>query len=370
LKKLLFVTGTRADFGKLEPLASAAVKNGYSVTFFVTGMHMIERYGLTKEEVHRNKIFDVVEFINQRSGDPLDIILSKTIIGFSDFVKEFKPDLVLVHGDRIEALASCIVCSTNYIRCIHIEGGEVSGTIDEQFRHCNTKLASDHLVSSSSARERILRLGENENAVHVIGSPELDIHSQDSGVSMNQVRERYSIRAEDYGICIFHPVTSELDTIGLQAKKLFGCLKTSNQYFVVILPNNDPGSSHILKEIEELSKDQFRVLPSIRFNYFSELMKNASIIVGNSSMGVREAPFLGIPSINIGSRQLNRSTASSIQHINGNNLSMLNEILENFWGKSYPRSEQFGDGGSCDAFIKILESGKLWKKPPQKYFVD
>ena len=370
MKKLLFVTGTRADFGKLEPLASAAVKNGYSVTFFVTGMHMTERYGLTKEEVHRSKIFDVVEFINQRSGDPLDIILSKTIVGFSDFVKEFKPDLVLVHGDRIEALASCIVCSTNYIRCVHIEGGEVSGTIDEQFRHCNTKLASDHLVSSNSAKKRILRLGENENSVHVIGSPELDIHFQDSGVSLNQVRKRYSIREKDYGICIFHPVTSEVETIGLQARKLFECFKTSDHYFVVILPNNDPGSDDILKEIEALPKDQFRVLPSVRFNYFSELMKNASLIVGNSSMGVREAPFLGIPSINIGSRQLNRSTAPSIQHINANDSAKINEVIEKKWGVTYPRSNQFGNGGACEAFIKILESGKLWKKPPQKYFAD
>ncbi len=370
MKKLLFVTGTRADYGKLEPLASAAIKSGFSVTFFVTGMHMMERYGLTKEEVHRSKVFDVVEFINQRTDDPLDIILSKTIIGFSDFVKEFQPDLVLVHGDRIESLASCIVCTTNYIRCVHIEGGEVSGTIDEQFRHCNTKLASDHLVSSSRAKARILRLGENQNSVHVIGSPELDIHARDSGVSMNQVRKRYSIREEDYGICIFHPVTSEVDTINLQAIKLFECLRTSGRYFVVILPNNDPGSEGILKEIKELPKDQFRVLPSIRFLYFSELMKNASIVVGNSSVGVREAPFLGIPSLNIGSRQSNRSVASSIHNVNSNDSDKINEILDKSWGVLHPRSSQFGNGEACEAFIKILESGKFWETPPQKYFAD
>lgn len=370
MKKLLFVTGTRADYGKLEPLASAAVRNGYSVTFFVTGMHMIERYGLTKEEVHRSEIFDVVEFINQRSGDPLDIILSKTIIGFSDFVIEFKPDLVLVHGDRIEALASCIVCSTNYIRCIHIEGGEVSGTIDEQFRHCNTKLASDHLVSSITAKDRVLRLGENPNSVYVIGSPELDIHARDSGVSMNQVRKRYSIPEVEYGICIFHPVTSEVETIGSQAKKFFGCLKNSGRYFVIILPNNDPGSDDIIKEIHELTKDQFRVLPSIRFLYFSELMKNSSLIVGNSSMGIREAPFLGIPSINIGSRQSNRSSSESIHNASAEATEKINLLIEKLWGALHPRSNQFGIGEACNEFIKILDSGKLWRKPPQKYFAD
>ena len=113
-KKLLFVTGTRADFGKLEPLASEAFKNGFAVTFFVTGMHMLNNYGLTKEEVKKYKNFDLFEFLNQREGDNQDIILSKTIIGFSDYLNEINPDMVVIHGDRVEAIACAIVCTTNY----------------------------------------------------------------------------------------------------------------------------------------------------------------------------------------------------------------------------------------------------------------
>jgi UDP-N-acetylglucosamine 2-epimerase (hydrolysing) len=148
-RSLLFVTGTRADFGKLEPLATAARDAGHRVAFWVTGMHMLDRYGLTKIEVHRVPGVTVHEFLNQREGDPQDIVLAKTVLGFSDFLSQHRPDLVVFHGDRVEALACALVAATNYVRSVHIEGGEVSGTIDELFRHCNTKLAT---ITSSRPR--------------------------------------------------------------------------------------------------------------------------------------------------------------------------------------------------------------------------
>ena len=187
-RRLLFVTGTRADYGKLEPLAVAARADGHAVTFFVTGMHMMARYGLTKEEVHAAGRFDVVEFANQRHGDPQDVVLAKTVVGFSDHIQEARPDLVVIHGDRVEALACSLVCAMGYVRCAHVEGGEVSGTIDEMFRHCNSKLAWTHLVSSPEAARRVRRLGEDAGAIHVIGSPELDLHARPSGVTLDAVR--------------------------------------------------------------------------------------------------------------------------------------------------------------------------------------
>jgi UDP-N-acetylglucosamine 2-epimerase (hydrolysing) len=369
-KQLLFVTGTRADYGKLEPLALAALNAGHGVTFFVTGMHMSQRYGLTKLEVHAQARFEVVEFTNQREGDPQDIILAKTVIGFSDFLQEDRPDLVIIHGDRIEALACSLVCATNYVRCAHVEGGEVSGTIDELFRHCNTKLASVHLVSSDEAAARVSRLGEPSDAIHVIGSPELDIHGQPSGVTIDEVRTRYDIDGRDYGICVFHPVTSEGDTIAAQAEALFGALEDSGRYFVVILPNNDPGSDAILRVISRLPAERFRVLPSMRFAFFSELMRNASAIVGNSSMGVREAPFLGVPSLDIGTRQANRNEAESLSHARADDREEILRFLRERWGKRYPRSQSFGSGNAARRFVDLLESHTFWNRPLQKYFVE
>jgi len=370
-KSILFVTGTRADYGKLEPLAIEAANAGFPVTFFVTGMHMMEKYGLTKTEIHRNShLFDIVEYINQRDGDPQDIVAAKTIVGFSDFLKEMRPDLVVIHGDRVEALACALVSAMNYILCAHIEGGEVSGTIDEVFRHCNTKLSSIHLVSSKAAHDRVLRLGETASAVEIIGSPELDIHAKPSGVSLAEVRDRYEIASDDYGICILHPVTSEADTMREQARSVLSALEESGKYFVLIMPNNDPGSKDIMEEIRKLPESRFRVLPSMRFHYFSELLRNAKVMLGNSSAGVREAPYLGVPSMTLGTRQQNRASAESVFTTCCFDRDAITAFVANEWGKRYPRDDSFGEGLASEKFRELLLSPSFWDRPRQKYFAE
>ena len=365
-KKLLFVTGTRADFGKLEPLAKAAQLAGFEITFFITGMHMMQRYGETRLEVKRFAGAEFIEFVNQREGDALDFILAKTILGFSDFVHERRPDLVVIHGDRVEAMAASIVCAMRYIRSAHIEGGEVSGTIDESIRHCNTKLCATHFVSSEDAKARVLSLGEAPERVFNIGSPELDTHAQPSGVSIEEVKARYAIPFDDYGIVIFHPVTSEVDSMGAQAASLFGCLVQSGKHFVVIAPNNDPGTDDIFAVIEALPKDRFRLIPSMRFNYFSELMKNAAVMVGNSSAGVREAPFLGLPSLDVGSRQNNRAQADSIFGCSAFDQEKIQLFLTNQWHHRFKVDASFGNGMASDQFVQVLKVDKYWEISIQK----
>lgn len=367
-KSILFVTGTRADFGKLEPLAAATRDAGFDVSFFVTGMHTLDRYGMTKLEVQRMAGVAVHEFLNQRMGDPQDMVLAKTVMGFSDFVAEHQPDLIVVHGDRIEALACALVAATNYIRSAHIEGGEVSGTIDEVFRHCNTKLAAHHFVSSEDAARRVMALGEPREAIHVIGSPELDFHSTPSGVSMDDVRARYDVPSGDFGICVFHPVTSEAATMGQQARDLFGALDASGRNFVLIAPNNDPGSDEIFTAIDALPRDRFRVIPSMRFAHFSELMKNAALMVGNSSAGVREAPFLGTPSLDIGTRQSNRAQAPSLFTAQASDTATIAGFLNDEWGKTYPRHTAFGSGSAAQRFVGILKDDGFWSASMQKRF--
>ena len=370
LRSLLFLTGTRADFGKLEPLAVAAVAAGFDVTFFVTGMHMLDRYGLTKLEVHKMTGVAVHEFLNQRVGDAQDSVLAKTILGFSDYVAEHRPDLVIVHGDRVEALAGALVAATNYIRSAHIEGGEVSGTIDEMFRHCNTKLATSHFVASEAAKARVMALGEPPETIHAIGSPELDVHGQPSGVTLAEVKARYAIPFDDYGIVVFHPVVSEIDTIHDQTQALFDSLQQSGRHFVLINPNNDPGSDAIFAVLDQLPVDRFRRLPSMRFAYFSELMRHAAVMVGNSSAGVREAPFLGIASLDIGTRQTNRAHAPSLQACSAFDHAAIARFLHEEWGKTHPRHLEFGQGRAADRFVAVLRDEGFWAQPLQKAFRD
>ncbi len=367
-KRLLFVTGTRADYGKLEPLAKAAQDAGFHISFFITGMHMMKRYGETRLEVRRFAGAECFEFVNQREGDALDFILSKTILGFSDFVHEHRPDLVVIHGDRVEALAASIVCAMRYIRSAHVEGGEVSGTIDESIRHCNTKLCATHFVSSDAARGRVLALGESDDRVFNIGSPELDTHARPSGVSLEEVKARYAIPFDDYGIAVFHPVTSEAETMGAQATSLFGALEASGKNFVVIAPNNDPGTEDIFAVLKQLPAERFRLIPSMRFNYFSELMKNAAVMVGNSSAGVREAPFLGLPSLDVGTRQTNRAQSASIRFCTAADTLAIASFLADCWGQRLPMDVAFGGGDAAQRFAIILQKSAFWAHPAQKVF--
>ncbi len=369
-RTLLFLTGTRADFGKLEPLAAAARDAGHRVTFFVTGMHLMDRYGLTRNEVRRMPGVEVNEFVNQQEGDPQDLILARTVSGFSGFATAARPDLIILHGDRIEALAGALVAATNYIRSAHVEGGEVSGTIDEVFRHCNTKLCTHHFVSSEAAARRVMALGEPAETIHAIGSPELDFHARPSGVTLDEVRDRYAIPFADYGIATFHPVTSEQDSIGAQAADLFGALEASGRNFIAIAPNNDPGSAAIFAVLDRLPRDRFRLLPSMRFAHFSELMKHAACMVGNSSAGVREAPFLGLPSLDIGTRQSNRSDAPSVTACEAVDRAAILGFIDRHWGRRVEAHDGFGQGSAAERFVATLARPEFWTLSLQKAFRD
>lgn len=369
-KKLLFITGTRADFSKLSTLISAVDSSKYEKLIFTTGMHMLEKYGLTKLEVQKISDAEHVDFVNQRPEDTLDTILTKTITGLSDYIVEAKPDIVIFHGDRIESLAAALACSTNYVTSIHVEGGELSGTIDEVFRHAITKLSDFHLVCCDEAEERIIQLGENPRRIFNIGSPELDFHSKDSGVLIDEVKDYYEIPYINYGICIFHPITTEYNTIKSQAENFFNQVIETDKNFVVIEPNNDMGCNEIRNVISNLPKERFRILPSMRFNYFSELMKNCKIFIGNSSVGVREAPFMGLASVNVGTRQDRRSNHKSITNLPEINESNLTNIIIREWGKRYESCKKFWAGGSANAFKEFIKNQNLDKQIKQKRFYD
>ncbi len=136
----------------------------FELYLFVTGMHMLSRYGSTWREIEKDGFKNVYHFINQSKNTPMDLALSNTIGGLSNYISEIEPDLIVVHGDRLEALAGAIVGAFNNIRVAHIEGGEISGTIDESIRHAVTKFAHLHLVSNEESKKRIIQLGEKNRS--------------------------------------------------------------------------------------------------------------------------------------------------------------------------------------------------------------
>src|SRR5579872_4676826 len=177
-KNILFVTGTRADFGKLKALIGrvAAEKEQFDYRIFATGMHMLSRYGSTVEEVAAN-FQNIYPYLNQDpfGGSGMDLALANTIQGLGHYVREFPTDLIVVHGDRIEALAGAIVGALQNTLVAHVEGGEVSGTVDELLRHAISKLSHLHFVANEEASDRLVQMGEQPGAVFAIGSPDIDV---------------------------------------------------------------------------------------------------------------------------------------------------------------------------------------------------
>lgn len=370
-KKIVFLTSTRADFGKLKPLIDKTGKSDlFECHIFITGMHMLSKYGSTILEVKRHNYKNIYPFNNQSDITDIDVVLSNTIIGFSNYIKELNPDLIIVHGDRVEALAAAIVGALNNILVAHIEGGEISGTIDEVIRHAITKLSHLHFVANDNAKKRVVQLGEKEDTVFVIGSPDIDIMSSRNLPDLKSIKEHYQITFKNYAIFCYHPVTTELEKLKEYIKIAISSLLKSNKKYIVIYPNNDPGSNIILEEIISLKENKnLRIFPSIRFESYLTLLKNAEFIIGNSSAGIREAGFYAVPAINIGNRQYHRSKNKEIITVEHDEKEII-KAINNIKNKKITKTEEFGDGKSAERFFKLLKLPKIWQVSRQKYFVD
>lgn len=372
MKKIVFVTGTRADFGKLKSLIDISSKSlSFEVFIFCTGMHLQSKYGYTVDEIKKGGYGNIFEFINFSNESSMDTTLAKTIIGFSDYIKNIKPDMIIVHGDRVEALAGSIVGSLNNILVSHIEGGELSGTIDDSIRHAVTKMSHIHFVSNYEAKKRVLQLGEKPESIIIIGSPDIDILKSKNLRSLEEVKKHYNLSFNEYAISIFHPVTTDSENLGEKVHLYVNALLKSEQNYIIIQPNNDLGSSLIFEELKRLNNNpKFKVFPSIRFEYFIVLLKNSDFIIGNSSCGIMEAPVFGIPTINVGNRQNNRSNNKNIIHSKGFEENELLRHIEIAKKLKLSPIDIFGTGESDKKFLTAIEEPKFWKVKVQKEFQE
>lgn len=372
MKKIVFLTGTRADFGKIKSLVEiTSLSDQFEVFIFVTGMHMSTKYGSTYDEIYKYGYKNIHLFKNQGDIDPMDIILSKTIDGLSKYIRDLKPDMIVIHGDRVETLAGAIVGVLNNVLTVHIEGGEVSGTVDELIRHAVSKMCHIHFVANEQAKRRLLQMGEENSSVFVIGSPDIDIMLSNNLPQIDFIKKHYEIPFSNYSILIFHPVVSEFESIEKQAKNLVQAILKSNVNYIIVYPNNDKGTEYIFQAYEQLKGNKkIKIYPSMRFEYFLVLLKNADFIIGNSSSGIREAPYYGIPTINIGTRQLNRSTNKKIIHCgyDTKDISAAINHARKVIGKK--KISHYGNGTSDKLFMSILNSDKIWKISKQKQFRD
>ncbi len=372
MKKIAFLTGTRADFGKIKPLLQQLEQHpDYEVFVFVTGMHLQELYGYTLIEIQRCAFTNIHTFENHTHESTMDLTLAKTIEGFSAYCKSLQPDLIVVHGDRVETLAGAIVGSLNNFLVAHIEGGELSGTIDELIRHSVSKLSHLHFVSNNEAKNRLQQMGEEPSSIFEIGSPDLDIMFSAKLPNLETVKQYYEIPFESYSIVLFHPVTTEISQMESHAQHLVAALLADTRNYVVVYPNNDMGNTHIFNAYKSLQVNpRFKLFPSLRFEYFLQLLKQADFIIGNSSAGIREAPSYGVPAINIGSRQQNRAAHPCIHHVSYQQQAIL-AAIDSVSRQATPENpSQFGEGRSAQQFMETLANPSFWQRSAQKQFRD
>lgn len=371
-KKILFLTGTRADFGKIKSLISILEQESdFEVFVFVTGMHLQKEYGYTLIEIERCNFENVHAFENHTHETTMDLTLAKTIEGLSAYSKTINPDMIIVHGDRVETLAGAIVGSLNNILVAHIEGGEISGTVDELIRHSVSKLSHIHFVSNENAANRLKQMGEINSSIHAIGSPDIDIMFSNSLPNSDVVKAYYQITFDSYAIAMFHPVTTEAKEMERYANDFVQALLDDTHNYVVVFPNNDLGTNTILEAYKKLlDHSRFRIFPSLRFEYFLTLLKNAQFIIGNSSAGIREAPYYGIPIINIGTRQKNRAVHAEIINVDYsiNSISEALKIIDNH--QVVKTKSDFGQGNSTELFLEALQNKDTWTINHQKQFRD
>ncbi|MEY4712595.1 MAG: hypothetical protein RIS88_2045 [Pseudomonadota bacterium] len=309
MRKILYVTGTRADYGLMaSTLARIAAHPALSLQVAVTGMHLSEAYGLTVREIEAAGLPIVARIptgVDERSADAMAHGIGQAVGGLTEALRLHAPDLVLLLGDRGEMLAGAIAALHRGIPIAHLHGGERSGTVDEPVRHAISKLSHWHFVATEESRDRLVRMGERPEHVWVTGAPSLDGIVADAHLARDATLQTLGLQAGSrYVLVVFHPVVQEADDAYAQTGALREALErtviASGRQVVWLDPNADAGGSGILQALEGAGVRRIRHLG--RHRYLSAL-RHADLLVGNSSSGIIEAASFGTPVVNVGSRQ-------------------------------------------------------------------
>jgi len=293
----------------------------------------------------------------------------KSVIQIAKFVEKYDPDMILSGFDIGANLAVAIVGAHMNKVVAHIEGGEVSGTIDESIRHAITKFSHLHFTTNSNATRRLIKMGENPKFIFTVGNPSLDSIKKIPKKSKKQICKIYNLDPKlPYIVLTMHTVTSEIKKIQDYMKNVIDAITELDIQAILIRGNADAGSG---KMIQITKNSKIKEHLSISFPEYINLLRYSSALVGNSSSGIMEAPFLGIPSVNIGTRQSGRLRSKSVIDVNYDKSNIKNAITravydKNFLKKIKTKQNLYGKGNTSKQIVKIIEKINLNKIPTQK----
>lgn len=368
MKKICFVTGTRADFGLLSSLMHAIKgETQFELQIVATGMHLSPEFGLTYTEIEKEglNINEKVEML--LSSDTNTGIIKSTglgMIGFADAINRLSPDLVILLGDRFETFAAATAAYLSKIPIAHLHGGEVTeGATDEALRHSITKMAFWHLTSTENYKRRVIQLGETPDRVFNVGALGIDNIKKADFFTKDELSESLGFNLDEtFAIVTYHPVTLENNTAEEQFINLLKAISSFENLNVVFTkPNADANGRVIVNLIDAFVKKNTRKyagFTSLGSKRYLSLMKLSSLVIGNSSSGIIETPAFGIPTVNIGDRQKGRDRAESVINAQVSTKDIVNAIdkglSEGFQSKCRTVENVYGMGDSTQKIIDIL----------------
>ncbi|MFW9947296.1 MAG: UDP-N-acetylglucosamine 2-epimerase [Candidatus Odinarchaeota archaeon] len=377
MKKIAVVTGSRAEYGNIYLLLKKIQESkDLDLLFYVTGMHLLEKYGNTielikKDSVPIHKIIPMYPKEDISSAETLGNAIGLAIQGFTNAFYDDKPDLLLIPGDRFEIFSAVIAAASLDIPVAHIQGGDSaeSSQVDERIRHSISKFAHLHFPACKSSAERLKKMGEEEWRIHNVGGVSLDQIYEMQLYDKKMIFKKLGLNVDEITVlCIYHPYIPDAEEAGNQMEAILTALKNLNLQTIIIYPNNDLGSDKIIQVIESYrGVEIFKIFKNIpRLDYLS-LLKNVDLFVGNSSSGIVEAPTFKLPFLNIGPRNKGRETGSNIINLTTINVKKIKfeinrAISDEFKIKCQKTINPYGNGKASEKIVKILEDLKIDKK--------
>lgn len=369
MKKIVYITGTRADFGLMSSvLREIRGSEDLDLKIIVTGMHLSPEFGYTLAEVKKEgyefEIIDASYHSDTLSATPL--FLASFLDKLTNKLIQLKPDLLLLLGDRAEMLAGAIAGQYLNIPVAHISGGDLTGHVDNSIRHAITKLSHIHFPISKKSADRIIKIGEHKNRVFIVGSTSLDNIKSKNLPEKRSLLKKYGVDDSlPYVILIQHPVITELDKVEEHIKRTLDAIRKLKIQSIVIHPNADAGGKRIIKVIKEYEKLPYiNSFSNIPYLDYLGLNKNATVIVGNSSSGIVESTSFKIPAINIGSRQNGRERGENVIDVGYNTQEIIVALQkalhdENFKQKCLYAKSPYGNGTAGKKIARILTRLKI-----------
>ncbi|MFH1822325.1 MAG: UDP-N-acetylglucosamine 2-epimerase [Patescibacteria group bacterium] len=369
-RKILFVTERRADYSRLKPIMKAVqASNKLEIFLLVTGIHLLKNFGETKKIIKDDgfKLDAILPVFNEDDQDDgVNMVkgMSRALAGMADIFIKVKPDIVFTGFDIGMNFAAAVTAMHLNIHVAHIQGGEVSGTIDEVLRHGLTKFAHIHFPATEKSAERIIKLGEDPKYVFNVGSPSLDTIKSIEYYPKDKICEKYGLAKEKKLIILSqHPVTTEVDEVIKQINMTIYAIKKIKEKHdtetVALYTNNDAGGKRI---INNLTESGIKVFPHIIYEDYLRLMKAADVLVGNSSAGIHEAPSLELPAVNIGTRQQYRERGFNIIDVDHSEEKIIEAIIKALFDEKFiaqmKQSKNPYDCGrnTAEQVVEILEN--------------